>query len=137
MTWHMSICRHSEHTVGQGSERKAAQHTQEAGQPTTPWAGPTRRFQYQFQCFFLEGLWSSNRQKHAAAQCLLFRTLDLGLKSMGHRHMCAAVESSSGEVKLSHFHHDDKSRGMLRDAAELGAKKKVKKWSKTARRRMN
>ena len=38
---------------------------------------------------------------------------------MGHRHMCAAVESPNGAVKLSHFHHDD----MLREAA-------------TARRRM-
>ena len=58
-----------------------------AERPTTRRAGPTRRFQYQFWWFFWRRLWLSSCQKHPAAYCLLFRTLDFGHKQMEHRHM--------------------------------------------------
>ena len=70
-------------TQGQGPEKKAAQRsTKTTERPTARGRGPKCRFRYQF-FFVWRRLWPSYRQKHAAAHCLLFRTLDLGLKKYG------------------------------------------------------
>ena len=69
-----------------GRQQRPKQKTAE--RPTTRHAEPTRRFRCQFRLFFSRRrLWSSHREKHAAARCLLFRTLDFGHKQIGRRHI--------------------------------------------------
>ena len=73
------------------------------------------------RCFFCMMSWSSNRQKHAAAYCLLFRSLHFREKQMGRRHLEEEENNCNGRwKKFSERSRSETWRAMLGKNASSG-----------------